>query len=80
MRFRVVGRLANKIMTEIRADISIGNDSEASNLLQRLGQLREELDTISNHQEALEEMGYSLTLGETEQGEPLVEVSDLNIN
>jgi len=67
-------------MTEIRADISIGNDSDASNLLQRLGQLRDELDTISNHREALAEMGYSLTLGETKDGELMVEISDLKEN
>jgi hypothetical protein len=64
-------------MTEIRADISIGNDGDASNLLQRLGQIRDEIDTISNHQDALEEMGYSLSLGETKDGELLVEIADL---
>jgi len=64
-------------MTEIRADISIGNDGDASNLLQRLGQLRDELETIDNHQDALEEMGYSLTLGEAKDGGLLVEITDL---
>lgn len=67
-------------MTEIRADISIGNDGDASNLLQRLGQIREEIDTIGNHRESLEEMGYSLSLGETKDGELLVEIADLKDN
>jgi hypothetical protein len=62
-------------MTEIRADISISaGDSE--NLLQRLNQLRDEIETIENHQKKLAEMGYTLTLGNTADGDLLVEIKD----
>jgi hypothetical protein len=62
-------------MTEIRADISISTE-KSGNLLQRLNQLRDEIETIEAHQEKLAEMGYTLKLGSTESGELMVEIKD----
>jgi hypothetical protein len=62
-------------MTEIRADISL-NGTDGGNLLQRLGKLRDEIDTIEAHQKALDEMGYALELSSTTDGELLVVITD----
>jgi hypothetical protein len=62
-------------MTEIRADVSL-NGTDGGNLLQRLGKLRDEIETIEAHQKALGEMGYALELSSNNDGELLVEIKD----
>ena len=63
-------------MTEITANISLNSEQDGSNLLQRLGELQDEIEIINNHREALAKMGYNLTLSETDDGELLVEITD----
>lgn len=62
-------------MTEIKADISL-NGTDGGNLLQRLGQLRDEIDTIQEHRQKLDEMGYLLEISTTSSGELLVTITD----
>jgi hypothetical protein len=64
-----------RTMTEIKADISL-NGTDDSNLLQRLGQLRDEIDTIQEHKKALAEMGYVLEISTTSSGELSVTITD----
>lgn len=63
-------------MTEIRANFSLNDEQDGSNLLQRLGELREVIQELENHQKSLNDMGYDVVVGETDTGELMVEISD----
>lgn len=62
-------------MAKVKANISIDLSADNGNLTQRLDQLEETIAELKNHKQAMEQMGFALSVSES-SGQIVVTIQD----